>query len=84
MRILIYLYGELVSELGWSLKEYEIDEKISLKEFFKKYLPEIYEKTIDSDVIIMTKGLVIPLRDIDKILVEKDMEIIILPIVSGG
>jgi len=32
----------------------------------------------------MTKGLVIPLRDIDKILVEKDMEIIILPIVSGG
>jgi len=34
MRILIYLYGELVSELGWSLKEYEIDEKISLKEFF--------------------------------------------------
>ena len=85
-KIEIRLYGVVKDSLGWEKKEIILDKSYTLREIFERFSPEIidYINREKEDVIIVFNGSVVPLREIDRFVIEKESEIDILPSITGG
>ncbi|MEM0260062.1 MAG: hypothetical protein QXJ51_01720 [Sulfolobales archaeon] len=92
-RVIVKIYGVLRDTLGWSEKIFRIEKGISLKEFLEREVPEIIDyiegesqQNFESDrgIILLVGGVITPLKDINKIMISRDLEIEILPSIIGG
>ncbi|MGC9009739.1 MAG: hypothetical protein ACP5I7_03895 [Sulfolobales archaeon] len=85
IKLEIRLYGSLRDLFGWDKKILCISEKKNLREILEKNTPEILDKLLGSDdIILVLNSRVIPIRDIDKYIIDSDAELDILPSIVGG